>query len=203
MNNQNGGSIVTAIRSDHLYASLDVPALPNIEIIGITIIDTQTPINVLNIYKKPDIYTIQETWSLLFYYAADLTGDTILCGDFNAHDPMWSLNKTSVGEALSGVVSNSRFLSLNEIDTVTIIPREHSNKGSSDKSFANAGLAIVCNWNRLNDTHGSDHFPIKISIENQPRDKITDRNKINLNISSIGKISNYKLKLRSKLLLRY
>ena len=60
-----GEGVLIAIRSDLLYRALDTPTIPNFEITGVALLEFSTPINVINIYRKPQAYTNQSEWKKL------------------------------------------------------------------------------------------------------------------------------------------
>ena len=191
-NDSNGGGIMTLFNTDLTYEAFDTPTLPDFELLGATVTSLESNLNVINIYRKPAHLSTdikEETWKILLDFASALAGNTIICGDFNAHDRAWSLNSNPKGEALGSVLSESNFLSLNDRYYPTIINRINWSKGSPDIALADVDLALQSNWERSDSTYGSDHFPIKITIGNVNKINFTNRKKINTNKLNWGVFS--------------
>ena len=89
-------------------------------------------------------------------------------GDFNAHSPLWYEDKTDRrGAALQTFIEDYDFTLLNP----GISTHQKNNGGTStlDLAFASKPLANKCEWLLAEDnTWGSDHFPIKIIIGENP-----------------------------------
>ena len=94
-----------------------------------------------------------------------ITTETLILGDFNAHNDhssWYSSSTDSRGTMLESMVSGSNFGILNR-DSPTRLPG-NANPSSPDVSLASASLIISTNWQTKTNL-GSDHLPILISLQ--------------------------------------
>ncbi|MCP4061384.1 MAG: hypothetical protein GY738_29760 [Pseudoalteromonas sp.] len=120
---------------------------------------------IINLYLPPHSSCPPQylpNFNLLF----DRPNDTILVGDFNAHNPAWnsiSLDQSSMnrGEALLEALNESSLCLLNE-DSPTRLP-SFGQPTSPDLSLCSAHLALDFSWHTLT-TLRSDHLPILLSL---------------------------------------
>ena len=122
-------------------------------------------LRVVNIYIPP-------TSSCHPDYSPDLTplfsftDDTLIVGDFNAHDPAWYSSTSDSraanrGAKIADECMDSTFQFLNT-DSSTRIP-SNGPPTSPDLSIASAHLSIGANWEPKT-TLNSDHLPILIGL---------------------------------------
>ena len=122
-------------------------------------------LRVVNIYIPP-------TSSCHTDYSPDLTpllsftDDTLIVGDFNAHDPAWYSSTSDSraanrGAKIADECMDSTFQFLNT-DSPTRIP-SNGPPTSPDLSIASAHLSIGANWEPKT-TLNSDHLPILIGL---------------------------------------
>jgi hypothetical protein len=153
----NGGGLII-----YVHKSLQFQILPDrkpdehTEYLGILVGDT----HIINIYIpptsscksgfKPDINTILPS------------GDALVLGDFNAHDPLWhSSIQDPRGSEIADTIGNSNFGVLNE-NTPTRLP-SNGNATSPDISLASISLMNSIEWKTMTSL-GSDHLPIIIKV---------------------------------------
>ena len=96
----------------------------------------------------------------------------IIGGDFNAHAPFW--------DNACSFVSSNRFID-NVADSVLCILNNgnitrvpdvaNHNPSAIDLTFASPSLALNCSWETGDDSLGSDHVPIIISLNNRIEEK--------------------------------
>ena len=103
----------------------------------------------------------------------------LVAGDFNAHAPFWDKECTSVSSNrfVENVVDSSLCL-LND-GSITRIPDIATHKPSAlDLSFISPVLVPSCKWATHDDTLGSDHLPIIITINEKPELADQQRDKL-------------------------
>ena len=106
-------------------------------------------------------------------------GKWIIAGDFNAHAPFWESNCQSVtsNRLVENIVDSSLFLLNN--GSFTRIPDVSRHRPTAiDLSLISPELAPSCSWETHDNTLGSDHVPIKITIYgevNNPDKYIPDK----------------------------
>ena len=102
----------------------------------------------------------------LLHYFENLSENAFICGDLNAHHPIWSVNSTSrtlinsTGSALAGVLlSNTSFNLLTPPGTVTHLDKKFNSHSTIDLAFG-AGIFATADRVEVGDMLGSDHFPV-------------------------------------------
>ena len=94
------------------------------------------------------------------------THDSLIMGDFNAHNPAWfsstdDLRAESRGELLLDLINASNLSLLNK-DTPTRLPRA-GRPSSPDLTLISSHLVLDANWS-TEVSLGSDHLPVLISL---------------------------------------
>ena len=98
--------------------------------------------------------------------------DTLILGDFNAHDPLWfSPLSDDRGRLLADEIGNSDFGVINE-DSPTRLP-SNGPQSSPDISLASLALLPYITWETKTEM-GSDHLPITIKIETEIKQITSD-----------------------------
>lgn len=179
-----GGGLATYVHKSLIFSKLpDNPSDGHTETLGVKIGDT----NINNVYIppvtscttgfKPDIQ------SLL------LPGNSLVLGDFNAHDSLWhSRIQDNRGAELADEIGNSTFGVLNE-DTPTRLPA-NGLPTSPDLSLASLSLLTSSEWS-TETSLGSDHLPVIIKISTTIDPVKSDfRNFINFNKADWDKFTN-------------
>jgi len=84
-------------------------------------------------------------------------------GDFNSWHPYWGSPKSNKrGRTLANYIDRSNYILLNDKSPTHF--STYNTYRHIDLSFASASIAPEISWEVLDDLHGSDHFPILISI---------------------------------------
>ena len=91
----------------------------------------------------------------------------LLVGDFNAHSTLWeNRNTDSKGRLIEKIIENFNLCILNT-GSPTFIHFGTKSRTIIDLSLCTPDLFLNLNWRVSDDLHGSDHFPIIISENNQ------------------------------------
>lgn len=89
---------------------------------------------------------------------------SLFCGDFNAHHVNWeSLSCSFFGNSFFNTFENSDYQGLND-GSLTFHRVAHSSNSVIDLAIIHDSLALNAHWKVSNDSWGSDHFPISISL---------------------------------------
>ena len=92
-----------------------------------------------------------------------MTLDTLILGDFNAHDPSWYSRSTDTrGKRMDDSMNGSNYGILNW-DSPTRVP-PNAEPSSPDVSLSTTSLITSCSWQTLS-TLSSDHLPILIRLQ--------------------------------------
>ena len=153
------GGLVTLIKSGLSYNVLTNKT--KIEALPIEVVTDMGNIKIINTYIPPHTTPTKQHLSTLF------TGTkTIITGDFNAFNPIWSINSpkvsNKVGLLLEDIMLEKQYVILN-----TGLPTYQKNTGYAsalDLTFCTSNISNKCKWNTVDDTLGSDHYPSLIYI---------------------------------------
>jgi len=158
--------ISTLINCDYSYAPLDCSAFlhTSVEIIGTQIdCSLDEPLIIFNIYRHPNTNTPPYFYNKLFAFTS--THKYVLfLGDFNAHHSDWEDSHTDLqGERISQTSEGYNLVIMND-GRPTFQSSPNFSTSIIDLTFASRPLAPLINLETSLDLHGSDHYPIKISI---------------------------------------
>ena len=102
----------------------------------------------------------------LSHYFDSLSQNALICGDFNAHHPIWSPNTNNrtrlnpTGSALADVVlNNTHFTLLTPPETPTHFNKQYSLKSTIDLAFG-SGIFNSSENVHVAELIGTDHYPI-------------------------------------------
>ena len=109
----------------------------------------------------------------LFYFD-NLSDNSIICGDQNAHHPMWAidsdtrtyLNPTGTNLA-NAFMQNTNFSLLTPPGTPTYLNKKHSVQSTIDLVFG-SGIFSYCDLVHPEDMLGGDHYPISYCFNYTP-----------------------------------
>ena len=90
----------------------------------------------------------------------------MLVGDFNAHNPLWGdvQDTDARGKIIEKLLGETNICILNDGSPTYLDPRTLKTS-SIDLTLCSPELASELKWSALEDTHGSDHFPILLHEE--------------------------------------
>ena len=116
-------------------------------------------ISVCNIYIPPTAHVQQQELEDLI---SQLQPPFIILGDFNAHHTMWGCtNVDHRGQIMESIIEALDLCLMNTGMTTYIHPATGTSS-ALDLSLCHPSLASDYSWHLLDDSHGSDHFPILI-----------------------------------------
>jgi len=154
------------IRNDYSFSVVDLRGIshPSVEILGVSLsCSLDSPVAIFNIYRHPNLQTPFSFYRRLFSCILSIK-HVLLLGDFNAHHPAWDTGKQDrSGELLYRSYESTNLVLLNDGSCTHISPPGLSNS-TIDLSLATCGLAPLCEFSVEPDSHGSDHFPVNILI---------------------------------------
>ncbi len=119
-----------------------------------------THLTICSVYCPPDTVTYDELCNL----QDSLPCKKLIVGDFNAHHTLWgSLRVDRKGEQVAGIISDSNLVLLND-GSPTRIDDSTGNLSVLDLSLVSPAISGSCQWQTIDDSLGSDHFPIIIKF---------------------------------------
>ena len=156
-----GGGVATFVKTGVAFSKINTTDVP--ESITISIDGLPEKIKITNVYhpqSKPGDPLLPDTYSCFFREKS-----AIVLGDFNAHSTLFgSLTTDARGRQLEDDIEASAFVLLNT-GTPTFVSNATGTTSHLDVAMASAPLARKCTWTVLDDSMGSDHSPILITIE--------------------------------------
>lgn len=159
--NDRHGGCAFFIHSTISYREISIQS--NMECGAVEIYLTNSAISLINVYHCKQSFKIQDFLNIL----NKLTSPVVLCGDFNAHNPLWgSSHLDSKGRVIDNLLEKTDLVLLNDGNGTRINP--NGSLSPLDLSFVSYELATKCSWRIHQDNFGSDHFPIVISFFESP-----------------------------------
>ena len=158
-----GGGVLLGIKKCYSFFRIDLPSIPNIEVVAIQTKLKGKDLCVASIYIPPSARIEQRQLSAI---AELLPAPFLILGDFNSHCTQWgSLYDDNRSSVICTFIDDFDLTFLNTGEA-TRVPNPPARKSVLDLSLCSTSLALDCEWKVINDPHGSDHLPIKISITN-------------------------------------
>ena len=138
------------------------PCTDKIECQAIKIISNKQEIKICNVYNPPNNAIDRDEYRTLFS-----NNNSFIVGDFNSFSALWGSPKGDKnGQTLEELLDESNAVVLN--DGRGTYMKHMGGVSHLDLSFASSNLAIKCEWNVLETSMGSDHFPIIIKYNAPP-----------------------------------
>ena len=151
---------------DSSLASSVVPLLTDLEATAARVSVGTKVYTFCNLYLSPSkTYSKASIENLL----DQLPRPAVMMGDFNAHHPLWgSASSNKLGEDLEEIFSLRNLCVLND----GAITRLHWNGTTTciDLTVVDPSIVLDFEWSVLDDTHGSDHYPILLKSASAEED---------------------------------
>lgn len=148
---------------------------PGIETLHIKISNCESVENIIAVYCPSNIRTCPRDWDSIFSITSR---KTLILGDFNGHHTNWSCKNDQRRLQIFDSVVENNYISVNN-GAVTRMKLVNGSfqRSSPDISFVTLDLGLNCTWRVLNESLGSDHLMIKITIQyNEISSNIKKRN---------------------------
>jgi len=160
------GGLITFIRNGLIYTQARRPA--DMECQAVNVRTSLGTITVISVYEPPTHDAVPPLFEDLFQQ-----NNIIIVGDMNPRNRLWRSNTNDArGRALEDAIIAHGYVVLNT--GVGTYQTYHGSMTHIDVSLASSQLATKCRWATFNNTMGSDHVPIIITINARPeRQRIT------------------------------
>lgn len=137
---------------------------PNLEVCGVDIKIDQKMYTILSVYRPSNVRVTVQDYVSLF---SQISNDCIITGDFNAHHGLWGSNSCCVdGNILVEALDFFPNLIVVNDGSATRATPPGNMKSVVDLTIISSSLCPSFDWTVLPDTYGSDHFPIRLSVQN-------------------------------------
>ncbi|CAH0724901.1 unnamed protein product, partial [Brenthis ino] len=135
----------------------------DIELLRVKIHNCNNLESIYALYCPPSARTSQSNWDEIF---SIITQRSIILGDFNGHHHSWSNRTDRRGIQIFDSLVDSRYVILNNSSLPTRIKFVNNNlqKSSPDLSLVSSDIALNCEWFVTNESLGSDHLIIKLTL---------------------------------------
>lgn len=148
----------------------------SIEILGVNIQDLDREINCFAIYRRPGSVE-RSTWRNIIQILKKYK-NVLLIGDFNAYNTIWNCNDTDKnGEILQEEMEEEGFFVINR-SILSRISEGGSTPSNIDLMFSSEDIFEIISYKQIEDSWGSDHYPIEYKIEINRKRYIKITNKI-------------------------
>ena len=156
--------VCTYIKNDIPHRQLSFTS--QFDILPIEITTSTTSITIVNFYRPPH-ENITTFLSSLTSLLNTITTPVLLCGDINAHHPLWEKHcreRHTEGRVVHTFLNNQNMIILNN-GTHTLPAKQLTHRNTTpDITATSPSLAPSCSWTTSDDSFFSDHLPIHITI---------------------------------------
>ncbi|KAI5697973.1 hypothetical protein M8J77_012423 [Diaphorina citri] len=178
------GGVAILIKTNLYYQ--DLPIRSHLQVVAAVVhVSPIHPISVCSIYIPPNVSPSKED---LLDIINQLPRPFILCGDLNAHSPLWGSRQYNPrGKALEAIILLEEIHVLNKFECPTYLHPGSGSESVIDFTLCNATLAPKLEWNVY--PQDSDHHPIVISVCLNPTPEIDFLPKWKLNKADWAKFT--------------
>jgi len=164
------GGLATFIRESLPYTVIDTTT-SGVEVLTIEVTATTGVMTISNVYNPP-----RNDINVAEYQQILGRGNTVVVGDFNSQSTLWGSAQTDRnGEVLEGLLDDYGLVSLNTGDGTFI--KQQGDCSHPDLTIVSGRLAAKSSWTVINDSLGSDHLPILVTLNermsHQPSQRVT------------------------------
>jgi len=157
-----GNGLATLIRNDIPYKKLNIQSNLQVQAFRVCI---NRQVTICNIYIPPNsITSLNDITNII----NQLPEPMIVGGDFNSRHQLWDSLCTHP-DARSSIVENALLNTPTTLINTGSATHFHTQTNTStaiDLTMCSTDIHLDLTWSTMNDTHGSDHYPITIEIYN-------------------------------------
>lgn len=142
-----------------------------IEALEVELTNIRRKIKIISIYIPQQRYINNTTLKLKFGNLLQKYinhNNIIIAGDINAHNALWNdgNNNNSRGNLIADIITNSNFTILNDgSHTFEMFYNDRLYRSALDITLCSSDLAVIANWERIDEFIGSDHLPIITTLK--------------------------------------
>lgn len=155
------GGVATYVNKK--LSSTEIHLDTNLEAVATTILVKSGYLTICNIYlPNSQQFNQQDIQNLI----SQLPPPFIIVGDFNSHSPTWGSEKLCPrGRIIDKILEETDIIIMNSGEA-THFNNSYKTFSAIDLTLCSADIAHKIEWKTLEDPHGSDHTPIKLTIQN-------------------------------------
>ena len=158
------GGVCIYIQNHIPFRTINVNS--NFDIQAIEIKTMQSFITIINFYAPPHV-SLPDFLDDLDTLSNSIATSYILCGDINAHHPLWQHNiilPDHKGQLFLDFLTNPNLVIVNDGSPTFPAVNLRNNNTTPDITATTPTLALRTNWHTTPDPLFSDHLPIHISL---------------------------------------
>lgn len=157
------GGVMIACRNDIQATSVAINTCYECVVCSIELYQGEK-LSVASVYFPPNLNNPPFSASDFEMLLNQIPDRKLILGDFNSHGQQWggSLNDRR-SQIITNVLDDNNLVTINTGEP-TRIACPPTPASALDLSVCSTNLALNCNWNICDNPHGSDHFPIIISL---------------------------------------
>ena len=162
-----GGGIIFLIRKSLAYIEIDNLESPcvSVELCGIHINNVNPSFDLIACYRSPGLVLKQTDWNTIINNIKH-SRRCLLVGDFNAHNKNWNCRTTdSNGLKLENSLNTHNNAFIHNTNSFSHIDTYRNFKSNIDLVISSINLSDKINCNVIDETWGSDHYPIFVNVE--------------------------------------
>jgi len=163
-----GDGLVTLIHRSSAYTKLHI----NTDLQAMAIrVQLNKLYTICNIYINPNQHVTPQQ---IVHIIDQLPQPYLLLGDINGKHPLWgNTHSDRIGNIFENIISNNDVYLLNN-GQATHFHIQTATSSAIDISLCSPEISLDLNWSVLDDTYGSDHFPLMIR-ESEPAEVIREQ----------------------------
>jgi len=181
INSPGARGLCTAIRTDFCFSVVDINHLSHssLEMHAILLqCSLDSPVLIINMYRHPNARTPFSFYDNLFS-AISSYKYILVVGDLNAHHHAWGDPRMDCqGDAIMRACDAHSMVVINDGSSTFISSSGHASS-VIDLTIASRDLGLLATANTLRDLHGSDHYPVSVSIVNASPSRYCFSNRLN------------------------
>lgn len=135
---------------------------PHIQVLHLKVYNCADIQNIIAVYCPPSAVTTHSDWDRVLSIS---TRKSLILGDMNSHHINWSHKTDNIGKQVFDSLVDYNLVTLNDgSPTLVKLINGHLHQSAPDLSITSPDIALKCSWKTLNESLGSDHLMIKISV---------------------------------------
>ena len=161
-----GGGILILLRKNLFFTERTNLIIPDdsVEISSLKITNVHPILNLIVCYRIPGFNLSQDKWNQIVSNTAQVSTNCLFMGDFNAHHVVWNCTQNDAnGEKLLQAIDDHN-LFLHNTNTLSHIDFYRAKKSNLDLILSSNALADKITVEINDETWGSDHFPIFVTM---------------------------------------
>jgi len=170
------------IRKDFRFSTVDLSHLSHLSVEFQAIFlhcSLDSPVLILNFYRHPNSKTPSIFYNNLFS-AISAYKYLLILGDFNAHHQAWGDSRVNgQGDVIVRTCEAHDLIILND-GLCTFISSTGHASSTIDLSIASRDIGLLASASTFRDPHGSDHFPVSITVAGTSPSMYRFSNRLNL-----------------------